>query len=240
MKKIIILMGVPGSGKGTQARKLVEKYNYGHISTGDLLRALDKDENADPEDKQKLADMKAGKLVADDLIFKLAFAEMDKYLDADRGVILDGAIRNLEQAKKYQEYFENKGLTSEVMVIEVALSDESSFNRLTKRKICPSCGFILPFSPDNPSISSLREPEGSSEHRTAGQAKKLKCPECDGELIVRSDDNPETAKQRIAEQGNNAIGPILDYFKDLGVLTTIDGEPPIGEVWDEVVRVLET
>ena len=96
-------MGVPGSGKGTQARKLVQKYNYGHISTGDLLRALDNDENADKQDKQKLADMKAGKLVADDLIYKLAFAEMDKYLDAGQGVILDGAIRNVEQAKKYQE-----------------------------------------------------------------------------------------------------------------------------------------
>ena len=103
MKRIIILMGVPGSGKGTQARKLVQKYNYGHISTGDLLRALDNDENADKQDKQKLADMKAGKLVADDLIYKLAFAEMDKYLDAGQGVILDGAIRNVEQAKKYQE-----------------------------------------------------------------------------------------------------------------------------------------
>ena len=97
-------MGVPGSGKGTQARKLVEKYNYGQISTGDLLRALGSDKNADEQDKQKLADMKAGKLVSDDLIYKLAFAEMDKYLDSDRGIILDGAIRNLEQAKKYQEY----------------------------------------------------------------------------------------------------------------------------------------
>ncbi|MFH1946622.1 MAG: nucleoside monophosphate kinase [Candidatus Magasanikbacteria bacterium] len=231
MKRIIILMGVPGSGKGTQARKLVAKYNYGQISTGDLLRALDKDENADPEDKQKLADMKAGRLVSDDLIYKLAFAEMDKYLDAGRGIILDGAIRNLDQAMKYQKYFEGKGLTDEVMVIEVALSDKTSFNRLTKRKICPSCGFILPYSPDNP--STLRQAQGS------GQAKNTKCPECGGKLIVRSDDNPETAKQRIAEQGNSAISPILDYYCDLGILQTVDGEVSIDKVDEEIRDILE-
>ncbi len=219
MKRVIILMGIPGSGKGTQARKLVAKYNYGQISTGDLLRALGNDENADPEDKQKLADMKAGKLVADDLIYKLAFAEMDKYLDAGKGIILDGAIRNLEQAKKYQEYFASKNLTDDVIVVEVALSDETSFNRLTKRKICPSCGFILPYSPDN--------------------EKKLKCPECDGELIVRSDDNPEIAKQRIVEQGNTAIISILDYYRDLGILETVDGELSIDEVDKEIRNVLE-
>ena len=213
-------MGVPGSGKGTQARKLVQKYNYGHISTGDLLRALDKDENADPTDKQKLADMKAGKLVADDLIYKLAFAEMDKYLDAGQGVILDGAIRNVEQAKKYQAYFKKKGLRDEVIVLEISLSDETSFNRLTKRKICPICGFILPYSPDN--------------------ENKVKCPECEGELIVRSDDNPETAKQRIAEQGNVAIQPILNYYNDLALLKTVDGEMSIDEVDGEIINILES
>ena len=226
MKRIIILMGVPGSGKGTQARKLVAKYNYGQISTGDLLRALEKDENADEQDKQKLADMKAGKLVSDDLIYKLVFVEMDKYLDDDQGIILDGAIRNLEQAKKYQEYFEGKGLVGEVVVIEVTLTDDTSFKRLTRRKICSSCGFILPYSPDNPSTSS-------------GQVKKAKCPECDGELIVRSDDNPETAKQRIAEQGNIAIGPILDYYKGLNTLVTVDGELSIDEVDEKIKDILE-
>ena len=219
MEKIIILMGVPGSGKGTQARKLIEHYGYGHISTGDLLRALDKDPQANPVDKEKLVQMKAGKLVVNDLIYKLAFAEMDKYLDAGNSVILDGAIRNVEQAQKYQEYFENKGFADQVAVIEIALSDETSFNRLTKRKICPACGFILPFSPDN--------------------EKKTKCLECGGELIVRSDDNPETAKQRIAEQGNMAIGPILDFYRNLGVLITVDGEPPIAEVYEELIKVLK-
>ena len=212
-------MGVPGSGKGTQARKLVERYHYSQISTGDLLRALEKDENADKQDKQKLADMKAGKLVSDDLIYKLAFAEMDKNLDTNQGIILDGAIRNIKQAKKYQEYFEKKGLIDEIIVIEIALSDETSFNRLTKRKICPSCGFILPFSPDN--------------------EKKIKCLECGGELIVRSDDNPDTARQRIAKQGNESIQPILDYYRDSGLLVTVDGEVSIDEVDKEIIDILE-
>ena len=219
MKKIIILMGVPGSGKGTQAKKIAKKYNYGHISTGDLLRALDNNQSADPEDKKKLAEMKAGRLVADDLIYKLAFREMDGYLDAGRGVVLDGAIRNVEQAKKYQEYFVGKKLKDEVLAIEVALSDGSSYNRLTKRKVCPVCGFILPYSPEN--------------------ELKMDCPECNAKLIVRADDNPETIKKRIIEQGNQAIKPILDYYAGLGLLVKVDGEPAIKEVEREIERVID-
>lgn len=218
MKKIIILMGVPGSGKGTQARILKQKFNYGHISTGDLLRALDADPNGDPEDKKMLADMKAGKLVSDSLIYKLAFAEIEKYLNNGQGVILDGAIRNVDQAKKYQEFFAEKGLTNEVMVVEIKLSDETSWNRLTKRKVCPVCGFILPYSLEN--------------------ELKTKCPECGGELIVRKDDNPETIKKRIEDQGNKAIAPILNYYRDLGVLVSIDGEKNIDNVDEEVCKIL--
>lgn len=225
MKKVIILMGVPGSGKGTQAKKIAKKYNYGHISTGDLLRALDADPNGDAEDKKKLAQMKAGRLVSDDLIYKLAFREIDKYLDSNKGVVLDGAIRNVEQAKKYQEYFVKKNLGKEILVIEVALSDESSYNRLTKRKVCSgrtplgsACGFILPYSPEN--------------------ELKTDCPECNAKLIIRADDNPETIKKRIVEQGNTAIKPILDYFDGLGVLVSVDGEPAIEEVEREIEKML--
>jgi len=211
-------MGVPGSGKGTQAKKIAQKYNYGHISTGDLLRALDADANGDPSDKQKLAEMKAGKLVSDELIYKLAFKEMDKYLDNGQGVVLDGAIRNVEQAKKYQEYFVNKNLQDEVLVLEIKLSDETSFNRLTKRKICKSCGYIIPYSSEN--------------------EKKITCEKCNGELYIRSDDNPETARKRVVEQGNSAIGPILAFYRDLGILVSVDGEPPIEEVEKEIEEKL--
>jgi adenylate kinase len=219
MKRVIILMGVPGSGKGTQAKKLAQKYNYGHISTGDLLRALDADPNGDPQDKQKLADMKSGRLVSDWLIYKFAFGAMDKCLDAGQGVVLDGAIRNVEQAKKYQEYFVNKNLQNEVVVLEIKLSDETSFNRLTKRKICRLCGAILPYSLEN--------------------EKKTICSDCGGELYIRSDDNPETARKRIAEQGNGAIGPILDFYRAQNLLVSVDGEPPIDQVNNAVEKILE-
>ena len=211
-------MGVPGSGKGTQARKLVQKFGFAHISTGDLLRALEADPKGDKEDKAKLSEMKAGKLVSDDLIYKLAFNEIKKNLDAGKSVILDGAIRTVTQAKKYEEFFASIGMEQEVVVIEIKLSDETSLNRLTKRKVCSACGFILPYSKEND--------------------LKVDCPECGEKLIVRSDDNPETINKRIKEQGNVAIQPILEYYREKGELFSLDGEKDIEEVDGEVVELL--
>jgi adenylate kinase len=218
MKKIIILMGVPGSGKGTQAKKIAEKYNYGHISTGDLLRALDADKNADPEDKQMLADMKAGKLVSDKLIYKLTFREIEKYLNQDKGVVLDGAIRNLDQAKQYQDFFASKNVADEVLVIEVALSDKESFDRLTKRRMCVACGEIIPWIPATYDLTS--------------------CPKCGGEIKPRQDDKEEVVKKRIVEQGNGAIAGILNYYEGLNVLKRVDGALPIEEVEKEIDIVI--
>ncbi|MFA7314830.1 MAG: nucleoside monophosphate kinase [Candidatus Magasanikbacteria bacterium] len=218
MKKIIILMGVPGSGKGTQARKLVQRFGVAHISTGDLLRSLDSDPNADKEDKAKLAQMKAGKLVSDDLIYKLAFAEIKKNLDINKTVVLDGAIRTVEQAQKYEEFFVSLNLENEIIVIEIKLSDATSYNRLTKRKVCPACGFILPYTKEND--------------------LKIDCPECGDKLIVRKDDNPETIEKRIKEQGNVALAPILDFYREKGLLVTVDGEKNIDEVDEVVVDLL--
>jgi len=220
MKKVIILMGVPGSGKGTQARKLVSRYGLAHISTGDLLRALDKDPNVSLEDRQELVAMKQGKLVDDSFIHRIATTEINKRLAEGKVVLLDGVIRTLNQAEMFQRFFAGKNLENEILVIEIALSDETSLNRLTRRKICPTCGYILPYSLENES--------------------KFECPECGGKLIVRDDDNPESAKKRIEEQGNVAIKPILDYYRDLGLLVTIDGEANIDKVDEEIERVINS
>ncbi|MCX6779695.1 MAG: nucleoside monophosphate kinase [Candidatus Magasanikbacteria bacterium] len=143
MKKILIFIGPPGSGKGTQAKLLAQKYGFKHISTGDLLRELTTNEQASEQQKEALEEMKAGKLVPDWLIYELAFAAVKENLDNGKGVVLDGAIRNLEQAQKYQEFFEQNSWSDEVLTVEVALSDEEAFNRLTKRRICKNCGEII-------------------------------------------------------------------------------------------------
>src|SRR3989338_429507 len=134
MAKVIILMGVPGSGKGTQAEILAKKLNYGHISTGNLLRKLADDKNADPNDLAMLDDMKDGKLVDDELIYRLVFSEMEKYFLLNKGIILDGAIRSVEQAEKYQRFFKEKGVENNVVVIDVNISDKLSLERLLHRK----------------------------------------------------------------------------------------------------------
>ena len=218
MKKIIILIGPPGSGKGTQAKLIAQKYNYGHISTGDLLRALQKNESADAEGKKALEDMKEGKLVADWLIYELAFEAIEENLKNKNGVILDGAIRNVEQAEKYQEYFESKNLLNEIMAIEVALTDKQSLDRLTKRRICNDCGEIIPW---------LESTKNSSV-----------CPKCSGSLSARKDDDESVVRERIAKQGNVVLGPIVEYYEKLGVLNRVDGDRSIGEVEGEIQKLI--
>lgn len=134
MKHIILFMGIPGSGKGTQAHRLVEEFGYTHISTGDLLRALAKDEEADPADKAALAEMKSGGLVSDELVLKLTFTAIEKALAAGTGVVLDGSVRTIGQAKAFYDLLKERNLVDDAVVIEIALSDETAIERLTLRK----------------------------------------------------------------------------------------------------------
>ena len=218
MHKIIVFIGPPGSGKGTQAKKIVEKYGYGHISTGDLLRALDNNSNGDADEKKALLDMKDGNLVPNWLIYRLAFREIDKYLDRGTGVVLDGAIRNLEQAEKYHEYFMSKGMDGDIIVVEVALRDEESFNRLSKRRICSGCGELVPWLDSTKDLQS--------------------CPKCGDKLTIRKDDDANVVKARIVKQGNKAMQPLLEYYKKLGFLRSVDGMKSIAEVEKQIEEVL--
>ncbi len=210
MKKIIIFLGPPGSGKGTQAKRLAAKFGYGHISTGDLLRNLQTQTEIEADEAEALKKMKKGALVPDWLIYRLAFKEAEKYLNSGSGVVFDGAIRNTSQAQMYQEYFTNKSLGGEVVAIEIALSDKEAYSRLTKRRVCKSCGEIFPWLPAFYDIKN--------------------CPKCEGELVSRADDTKAVIKKRIIEQGNAALEPIRQYYQKLGLLKIIDGVQGIEEV----------
>jgi len=202
-KRIIILLGIPGSGKGTQAKRIADRLGYVHVSTGDLLRQLVKRDTLSAEDAEMLAHMHEGKLVPDTLIYRLAFEVIDHALDQGAGVVLDGAIRTVVQAQAYDHYIATNHVDTQVMAIEIALTDEEGMQRLSQRKVCAECGFIIPFTPDNQSMAT--------------------CEKCGGELVTRTDDASDVVRARMEVQGNEALAPLRAYYTDRGVLSTVDG-----------------
>jgi adenylate kinase len=220
MKKIILLIGPPGSGKGTQGKRIIKKYGYGHISTGDLLRALNVSTEATPEEKVLLKGiLEEGKMAPDHFIYQLAFKAADNYLDSDvPGIVFDGAVRKVEQAEEFQKYFESRGLKNDIVAIYIGLSDQESLNRLTKRRMCKKCQDIIPWVPATFNV--------------------LKCPKCGGELEVRLDDDPEVIKRRIEDQGEHALQSILNFYENLGILRRVDGMKNIEEVEKDIEKIL--
>lgn len=216
--KVIILMGIPGSGKGTQAQMLAEDPQYVAISTGQLFRNIDADEFADPSEKELVHRIKDGQMVPDYLVYKIAFHAIEQAISAGKIPVLDGAIRSIEQAKGYEKFFEEQNIADSVAVIEIAISDELSFKRLATRKVCSSCGYIIPYSPEN--------------------FKKEICEQCGGKMMVRNDDHPEIVQKRIDTQGNKFLSPLVEYYKNFGHVFVIDGSRSIPEVDADVRKVL--
>ena len=211
-----MFFGPPGSGKGTQAKLLAASTGYRHISTGDLLRDLKTKSNLSNDEKIALSHMDRGELVPSYLIYKLAFAEIENALKNTPGVILDGAVRSLEQAREYEKFFEQNGWVVQVQALSINLTDEESFERLTKRRVCSKCGQIYIY---NENLNEI-------------------CQECGGAVVVRSDDDSKSVKERLNVQGNTALKPILEYYNNLGVLKNIDGKNGIENVQEQILKAL--
>ena len=208
----IILLGPPGSGKGTQAKLLVETFNIPQISTGDILRAA---VTAQTElGKQAKSYMNSGALVPDDLVVKIV-QERLKEQDCARGFILDGFPRTVAQA----EALEKLALTLEA-AINVQVDNSELMKRLTGRRTCRTCGamYHIYFGPPR---------------------KDGVCDKCTGELYQRDDDMEATIQNRLVVYGEQT-DPLIQWYQNKNILHTVNGIGSVQEIFDRIVGALRT
>ena len=211
----IILLGAPGSGKGTQAEKLMEDYNLPQISTGMLLReAIDQGTELGKKVQEIMA---AGNLVSDQIVLDL-IRESVQQPDSDNGFVLDGYPRNINQAQSLEDLLNliNKPLGSALLV---DVDSEILIKRLSGRRTCSITGKTL-----NVYFSSEDEIN--------------ECIDSGGELIQREDDNIESITNRINVY-KEQTEPLIDFYKHKNLLKVIDGEGKITDVYDRVIKTLE-
>lgn len=208
----IILLGAPGSGKGTQAQKLVEREGIPQISTGDLLRdAVSR--GTDLGKKAKVA-MDAGELVSDDIVLGMIRERLAKP-DAEKGFILDGFPRNLAQAESLDGVLDEIGAPLDAAVL-MDVDFEVLLKRLTGRRTCAGCGRVYNVYFFPPKTDGV-------------------CDGCGGELIQRADDNEETIGQRLKVY-ESQTAPLVAFYEKRGKLKVVPAEGGI----DEVFQRLET
>lgn len=212
----IVLLGAPGSGKGTQSKLLVEKYKIPQISTGDLLRAA---VSAGTELGRKAkAAMDAGQLVSDDVVLGMIQERLSKP-DAKGGFILDGFPRNIPQAQALDALLARMGQPLQLALL-VDVDNEVLLKRLTGRRTCASCGQMYNVYFSAPKVGG-------------------KCDKCGGELQQRSDDNEATIRNRLqVYEGQTA--PLVSYYKAQGKLRTVRGVGHINDIFKSVTDIVET
>lgn len=206
---ILILLGAPGAGKGTQAEKIREHYHLQHLSTGDLLRTAVKEGT----DLGRLAKeyMDGGKLVPDDVILGI----IRDYLTANAGtgILFDGFPRTVAQAEGLDQLITNE----EVKVVALQVEDQSVIDRLSSRRTCKSCGKVY-----NPAFGIV--PQGDD------------C-ECGGEIYQRDDDRPDTIANRLNVY-HNQTEPIIEYYRQKNWLFDINGQGSPNEIFVTIQDVL--
>ena len=210
----IIMLGAPGAGKGTQAKKIAAKYGIPHISTGDIFRANIK--NGTELGKKAKTYMDQGLLVPDELVVDLVVDRVSQD-DCTKGYVLDGFPRTIPQAEALDKALEAKGQKMDY-AIDVDVPDENIVKRMGGRRACVGCGatYHVLFNPT--------KVEG-------------KCDVCGESLILRDDDKPETVKKRL-DVYHTQTQPLIDYYTTQCVLKTVDGTRDLNEVFQEIVDIL--
>lgn len=210
----IIMLGAPGAGKGTQAKKIAEKYKIPHISTGDIFRANIK--NGTELGNKAKTYMDQGLLVPDELVVDLVVDRV-KQDDCVNGYVLDGFPRTIPQAEALDAALNAIGETIDY-AINVEVPDENIIRRMSGRRACVGCGATYHL------VHIPSKTEGI-------------CDTCGNELILRDDDKPETVEKRLNVY-HDQTQPLIDYYTNKNVLVEVDGTVDMADVFAAIVKIL--
>ena len=211
----LILMGLPGAGKGTQAERIVDVYKIPHISTGDMFREAMKNET--PLGKEAKSYIDKGELVPDSVTNGIVKERLSQ-ADTEKGFLLDGFPRTLAQAEELDTILEELGKKVDD-VLNIHVAENVLVDRLAGRIICRSCGATYHKTNNPPKVEGTCDRCGSHD------------------FYQREDDKPETVKNRLEVNIKNSE-PILAYYQDKGVLHTIDGDRDIDAVFEDVKSII--
>ncbi|MHA1632124.1 MAG: adenylate kinase [Candidatus Freyarchaeota archaeon] len=212
---IIVLLGPPGAGKGTQAFKISESFSIPHIATGDIFReAVKKGTGLGRKAREY---MERGELVPDEIVNGIVRERISEP-DCSNGFILDGYPRTLNQAKALDETLAEMNRKID-LVLNISVSEDSVVKRLSNRRVCRRCGAIYHLITNPPKRGGV-------------------CDRCGGELYQREDDKEEVIRNRLSVY-RKQTEPIIKYYEGRGLLTDIDGNKEIEGVWNQIKKAME-
>ena len=211
----VMLLGAPGAGKGTQAARLIERYGLAHISTGDILRKAVADQT--PLGLEAKSYMDKGELVPDEVVIGLVRERLQQP-DTEAGFILDGFPRTVVQAEALDGVLAELGKKLDA-VITVDVDKDALITRLTARRTCTQCGAIF---------NVISQPESASG----------RCSACGGALMQRDDDTIETVTNRLDVYERSTL-PLIGYYREAGLLRSVDGNRSPEDVFAQVQTVVE-
>ncbi len=210
----IVMLGAPGAGKGTQAIKIADKYDIPHISTGDIFRANIKGGTELGQKAKSYIDK--GELVPDEVTIGMLLDRIAQD-DCKNGYVLDGFPRTIPQAESLTEALKSQGDQID-FALNIDVPDEAIIERMSGRRACPKCGATYHIVYAAPKTENI-------------------CDKCGSELIIRSDDKPETVKDRLNVY-HQQTEPLITYYKTAGVLREVDGTQELPKVFEDVVAIL--
>src|SRR5574344_1363119 len=210
----IILMGPPGAGKGTQAKKIIGEYAIPHISTGDMFREAIK--KGTPLGLTAKGFIDKGHLVPDDVTIGLVKDRLSKP-DCDKGFLLDGFPRTIPQAEALEKLTKEIGKEID-LVIEIVVDEQELVRRICGRRVCKKCGAPYHVDTMKPKVEGI-------------------CDLCGGELVQRPDDNEEALKTRL-EHYHNQTFPLIAFYNERGLVKTVDGSIGLENVFSEIKKMI--